>query len=134
MVTKQTPVRITAAATIATITEVLRTLAFPGAEDDLAPLQGVSKGGPQRKGLLENADAPKCCMVATSGMRPERLLNERSKCVKLFKFPREGRIGPESELCDRSRYWILDRFPRLGGMLPLSWLWCRLRDSRFVKL
>jgi len=106
MVTRQTPARITAAATIATIAEVLRTLVLPGDEGDEAPFtkQGVSKGRPQRKGLLENADAPKRCMFAISGMKPDRLLNERSKCVKLFKFPREVGIGPESELCDRSRY------------------------------
>jgi hypothetical protein len=125
MVTKQTPVRITAAATMATIADTLRSLVFPGGEDgDLVQFaeQVMSKGAPQRKGLLENAGAPKCCIVAISGMTPERLLNERSKCVKLFKSPSEGGIEPENELCDRSRNWILDRFPRLEGMLPLSWL------------
>jgi hypothetical protein len=125
MVTKQTPARMRAAATMAIIAETLRSLVFPGGEDDdLVPFveQVVSKGAPQRKGLLENAGAPKCCMVEISGMTPERLLNERSKFVKLFKSPREGGIGPESELCDRSKYWILDRFPRLDGMIPLSWL------------
>ena len=81
-------------------------------------MQGLSKGSPQSKGLLENAEMPKRWMV--KGMVPERPLEERLRMVKFFRFPREGGIGPESEFCDKSRTCNLDKFPRVGGMLPLS--------------
>ncbi|KAI4315331.1 hypothetical protein L6164_028153 [Bauhinia variegata] len=123
MVTKQTPARITAAATIATIAETLSTFVLPGTVCDLVPFaeQGVSKGAPQRNGLFENADEPKLWMVGRRGIGPERLLNDRLKCIKFFKSPSEEGIEPESELCDKSRDWSFDRFPRFAGMLPLSW-------------
>jgi len=74
MYTTQTPAKITAAATIATMTELLSSLVFLRVE--LVPLpfaeQGVSKGAPQSRGLLKNAYGPKCCM--DGGMVPESLL------------------------------------------------------------
>jgi hypothetical protein len=103
------------------MTELLSSFVFLRVE--IVPLpfaeQGVSKGVPQSRGLLINADAPKCWI--NEGMVPESLLEEIFKCVKFVRFPREKGIDPERELFDRSRNWSFKMFPRLGGMLPLSW-------------
>lgn len=79
MDTTQTPVRINAAATIATMTELLRTFVFLCVEPVGLPIaeQDVSKGGPQSRGLCKNAGGPKRWMV--KGMVPERLLEETLK-------------------------------------------------------
>jgi hypothetical protein len=134
--TTQTPVRISAAATIATITELLSTLFF----FDLLPVplpppeQEISKGVPQSLELLRNAAAPKAWIFCIEGMGPERLLEETLKNFKLAKVPRENGMFPERLFCDKSRSLRFDRLPRVSGMPPSSWFLCKSRTSRDVKL